>query len=205
MDARVKPGHDGFCNVLRPQHRPPQSSRPGEVALSVTAQAQPGRLVAMGAGGVGGSQALESADHAVDRLRRLSLVPRDGAREFRGRGDRRGDERAVRQHQSRPRGTAGYRSDLHERAASARRAGRLASDHVSDAIGRAGVGRHLFSERIEIRPAGLYRHLARSITHVSRRAAKDRAEPRRLAGAAGRPGAAGRQGRHRAQGTRRRR
>ena len=40
------------------------------------------------------------------------------------------DERAVRQHQGRPRGAARHRRDLHGGAARARRAGRLAADHV---------------------------------------------------------------------------
>ena len=45
----------------------------------------------------------------------------------------RGDERAVRQHQGRPRGAARHRPDLHVGAASSRRAGRLAADDVSHA------------------------------------------------------------------------
>ncbi len=60
------------------------------------------------------------ADPAVGRLRRLPLVPCDGAREFRGPRDRGGDERAVRQHQSRPRGAARHRPDLHGGAAPSR-------------------------------------------------------------------------------------
>ena len=96
---------------------------------------------------LGRGQAQQPADSAVGRLRRLPLVPRDGARELRGRRNREGDERAVRQHQSRSRGAARHRPDLHERAAFTGRAGRLAADHVSDAERRAGVGRHLFPQR----------------------------------------------------------
>ena len=44
------------------------------------------------------------AGPALDRLRGLPLVPRDGARVVRGPRDRRGDERALRQRQGRPRG-----------------------------------------------------------------------------------------------------
>ena len=159
----------------------------------------------MGAGGAGRGQAQQPADPALGRLCRLPLVPRDGARVVRGRADRARDERAVRQHQGRPRGAAGHRPDLHERAASAGRAGRLAADHVSDAQGRAGVGRHVFPEGVELRPAGLRRHAARGVAHVPRGAGQDRAEPRGAAGAAGRQSAAGRQGDHRAEGARRRR
>ena len=50
------------------------------------------------------------ADPALDRLLRLPLVPRHGARELRGPRHRRADERALRQHQGRSRGAAGPRS-----------------------------------------------------------------------------------------------
>ncbi len=70
---------------------------------------------------------------------------------------RRGHERALRQHQGRPGGAAGRRPCLHERAASAGRAGRLAAHHVPDAGGRAVLGRHLFPEGAALRPAGLRR------------------------------------------------
>ena len=80
-------------------------------------------------------QAPRKADLALGRICGLPLVPCDGARELRGRGDRARDERAVRQHQGRPRGAARHRPDLHERAASAGRAGRLAADDVPDAAG----------------------------------------------------------------------
>ena len=113
--------------------------------------AQPGRLVAWGPG-ARGSQARATADPALGRLRRLPLVPRDGARELRGRGDRARDERAVRQHQGRSRGAAGHRSDLHGGAACAGRAGRLAADHVPHARRRADVRRHLLAARAALGP-----------------------------------------------------
>ena len=49
---------------------------------------------------------------------------------FEDAGHRRGDERAVRQHQGRPRGAPRRRRHLHARAAHPRRAGRLAAHHV---------------------------------------------------------------------------
>ena len=77
------------------------------------------------------AQAHPQTDPALGRLRRLPLVPRHGARKLRGRSHRGDHERAVRQHQSRSRGAARHRPDLHERPAPPRRAGRLAADHVS--------------------------------------------------------------------------
>ena len=65
---------------------------------------------------------------AVGRLRRLPLVPRHGARVVRGRAGRRAAERALRQHQGRPRGAAGHRRGLHGRDDRADRARRLADD-----------------------------------------------------------------------------
>ena len=52
--------------------------------------------------------------------------------------------------------------------------------------GRAGLGRHLFSEDLALRPAGLRRRAARGRAAVPRGAGQDRAEPRRADGAAGR-------------------
>ena len=138
----------------------------------------------LGAGGVGGSQAHQQADSSLGRLCGLSLVPRDGARKFRGRRHRAGDERVVRQHQGRPRGAARHRSDLHGGAASSGRAGRLAADHVSDARRRADLGRHLFSQFVALRQTGFCRRAARSRAAVPRGAAEDRAQPRRADGAA---------------------
>ena len=102
----------------------------------------------------------------------------------------RGDERAVRQHQGRPRGAARHRSDLHGGAASSRRAGRLAADHVPHARRRADLGRHLFSQDVALRQTGLRRRAARGRAAVPRGAAEDRAKPRRADGAARRDGAA---------------
>ena len=120
--------------------------RPGDQPVSPAAQAQSGRLVALGTGRAGRGEAQQQADPALGRLCRLPLVPCDGARELRGRGDRGGDERAVRQHQGRSRGAPRHRSDLHVGAASARRARRLAADHVPHAGRRAVLGRHLFPQ-----------------------------------------------------------
>ena len=62
------------------------------------------------------ARARGQADPPLGRLQRLPLVPRDGARVVRERGDRGADERALRQRQGRPRGAARRRRALHGRA-----------------------------------------------------------------------------------------
>ena len=89
------------------------------------------------------AQARGQADLPLDRLLGLPLVPRDGARELRERGDRAADERALRQHQGRPRGAARPRRDLHEGRAGADRRGRLADERVPHARARAVLRRHV--------------------------------------------------------------
>ena len=86
-----------------------------------------------------GPEALERArargpaDPALGRLQRLPLVPRDGARVVRERGDGGADERALRQRQGRPRGAARRRRALHGRDRLDDRAGRLADDRLPHA------------------------------------------------------------------------
>ena len=72
----------------RTQHQRTKPPRARDLALSAAAPAQSGRLVAVGTGGAGRGAAQQQADPALGRLRRLPLVPRDGARELRGRRDR---------------------------------------------------------------------------------------------------------------------
>ena len=87
----------------------------------------PGRLVPVGRGGVRARPRGGQADPALDRLRRLPLVPRHGARVVRGRDDGGADERALRQRQGRSRGAARRRRALHgrgRRRSPARAAGR---------------------------------------------------------------------------------
>src|SRR5271165_3756305 len=98
----------------------------------------------MGRGGAGRGTRHRQADPAVGRLRHLPLVPRDGARKFRRRTDRRADEPAVRLDQGRPRGAARHRPFVYVGAAPARRAGRLAADDVPDIRRRPILGRNLF-------------------------------------------------------------
>ena len=97
------------------------------------------------------------ADPALDRLLGLPLVPRDGARVLRGRGHRRADERALRQHQGRSRGAPGPRRDLHGGDGGHEPgSGRLADDGVPDARAGALLRGHLLPAHGSLGPAGLH-------------------------------------------------
>ena len=128
---------------VRPEHKTNRLA--GETSPYLLQHAaQPGRLVSLGPGGAGEGQGREQADLPVDRLFGLPLVPRDGARELREPGDRGPDERALRQHQGRPRGAPRPRPDLHVGRAGDDRARRLADVGVPDARAQAVLRRHLF-------------------------------------------------------------
>ena len=88
---------------------------------------------AVGPRRAGASQAARSPHLPLDRLRRLPLVPRHGARIVRGRGDGRVAERTVRVDQGRPRGAARPRLDLHGRGPGDDRQRRLADVGLPDA------------------------------------------------------------------------
>ena len=105
-----------------------QPPRRGHQPVPAPARRQPGALAAVDARGAGRGGRAGRADPAVDRLRGLPLVSRDGPRVVRGRRRRRGDERGLRLHQGRPRGAARPRRGVHERHRRADRAGRLADD-----------------------------------------------------------------------------
>ncbi len=109
----------------------------------------------MGGGGARARPRRGPADPALDRLRRLPLVPRDGARVVRGRGDRRADERALRQRQGRPRGAARPGCGLHGGRRRALRPRRLADDRLPHPRGRAVLRRHLLPTCTPARPAEL--------------------------------------------------
>ena len=111
------------------------------------AQGQPRRLVPVGRRGARPRPRGGQADPRLDRLRRLPLVPRDGARVLRGPAGRRADERALRLHQGRPRGAPGRRRDLHGRGAGAHRPRRLAAQRLPHAGRRAVLRRHLLPAR----------------------------------------------------------
>ena len=94
------------------------------------------------------ARAERQADPALDRLFRLPLVPRDGARVLRGRGDGGGHEPPVRQRQGGPRGAARPRQGLPARAPDADAARRRLAAHDVPRARRphAVLRRHLLPE-----------------------------------------------------------
>src|SRR5712671_3657290 len=109
----------------------------------------------MGRGGPRTGAGGEQTDSALDRLLGVPLVPRDGARVVRERGDRARDERELRFDQGRSRGASRPRSDLHGRGAIADRARWMAAHDVSVTRWTAVLRRDLFSTGRSPGPAGL--------------------------------------------------
>src|SRR3954451_20209647 len=84
-----------------------EPSRERDEPVPPPARFESRRLVPVGRRGARSRAGGGPADPALDRLRRVPLVPRDGARVVREPDGRGADERALRLHQGRPRGTAG--------------------------------------------------------------------------------------------------
>ena len=99
--------------------------------------------------------AARRAGAGLDRLLLLPLVPRDGARVLRGRGDGGGDERALRVREGRPRGAPRRRRALHGGRAGDDRSRRLAAQRVPHARADPVLRRHLLPARAASRDAGL--------------------------------------------------
>ncbi len=130
----------------------------------------------MGRARAGSGARAGSPDPALDRLLRLPLVPRDGARVVRGRGDRAADERAVRVHQARPRGAPGHRLDLHGGLPGDDRRGWLAAERLHHAGAGPDLHRHLLPARVAHGHAELARSARGGGAGVGREARRD---PRR--------------------------
>ena len=131
-----------------------ESTRRRVERLPAAAHAQPRRLVSLGsAEALDAGAAQRQAAARLDRLQRLPLVPRDGARVVRGRRDRGADERALRQHQGRSRRATGPRPDLHGHRDAADRPRRLAAHGLLHARRHALLRRHLLPARAAPRPA----------------------------------------------------
>ncbi len=159
---------------LARRRRPIFCSTPGTRCIGALERRRSGR-----------GQAARLPDPAVDRLRRLPLVPRDGARVVRERRDGSSHERAVRQHQSRSRRAAGHRPHLYDRAPCAGPAGRLAAHHVPVARRQADDRRDLLAARAALWPAlvpaGSPIDRFR-MAHAARSDGKPRPDPRRPSG-----------------------
>jgi hypothetical protein len=138
---------------------------------------------------VGRSRAREGACRRqaaarVDRLQRLSLVPRDGARVVRGRRHRRAAESALRAREGRSRGAARRRSHLHGFRGAHERPWRLAADGVLHAGRETVLRRHLFPARTASRLAVVPRSadVARPrLEHAARRGRAERERRRHAA------------------------
>src|ERR1700689_4221931 len=76
----------------RNDHESRKPSRARNESVFAPAQEKSRRVVAVGTTSAGGSKANRQTNTTLGRLRSLPLVPRDGARKFRGRRHRRGDE-----------------------------------------------------------------------------------------------------------------
>jgi hypothetical protein len=179
--------HDARCS-------PPisQSADARDQSLSAAAREQPGGLVSVGRRSARRGKAGRQTDFSVDRLQRVPLVPRDGARELRGRNHRRSDERTVHQHQGRSGGASRSRPDLHERRAVDDPPRRLADVGVSDPRSEAVLRRDLLASGIADGDARLSGHRdqgSRSVDAAAGRTAaqRRRADRRRPAGG-GSPG-----------------
>ena len=130
LTPRASDRGDRLAATERRPDRPAEPTRERDQSLPAAARAQPGRLVPVGRRGAAQGRGRGQADLPVDRVRRLPLVPRDGARVVRGRRDGRAHERALRLDQGRPRGAPRPRRHLHGRRAGddrARAAGRCRS------------------------------------------------------------------------------
>ena len=141
--------------VLHDKRETREPPRARDQPLPAPARPQPGRLVPVGRGGAGPRARGGQADLPVDRLLGLPLVPRDGARVVRERRHRGAHERALRQHQGRPRGATRPGRDLHGRDPASDPAGRLAELGLPDARHEAVLRRHLFPARRAIRTSWL--------------------------------------------------
>ena len=109
----------------------------------------------MGRGGARPCAGRGPADPALDRLLGLPLVPRDGARVVRGRSHGPAHERALRQREGRPRGTARPRLGLHGRGRHPDRPRRLADDRLPHPRGRAVLRGDVLPAGTASRPAEL--------------------------------------------------
>ena len=106
-----------------------------------------------GAEALAEAQAARLPDPALDRLRRLPLVPRDGARIVRGRRHRGADERLFVNVKVDREERPDIDHHLHGGAACDGRARRLAADDVPDARRRADLRRHLLAADAALGPA----------------------------------------------------
>ena len=95
-----------LCRLSVTKRAPRVSNRDGTARAATPRQGRPRGLVPVGPRGARAAQDGGPPILLCDRLLRLPLVPRDGARVVRGRATAAVHERALRVHQGRPRGAA---------------------------------------------------------------------------------------------------
>ena len=149
--------HGGFCDAanheLWTSAEPPRRRKPRRTSSSTSTTPSTGTRGAPRRSRR--ARRRGQADLPLRRLQHLLLVPRHGAAELRERSGRGGDERAVRQHQGRPRGAAGRRPALHDGGAGADAARRVADERVAHAGPAAVLRRHVLPADRPARPAGV--------------------------------------------------
>src|SRR3954451_322522 len=126
-----------------------------DLAVPAPAPGEPRRLAALGRRGAAPGARPRPPAARLDRLQRVPLVPRDGARVLRGSRDRRADERALRVRQGRPRGAARRRRGLHGGRAGDDRPGRLAAQRLLHPRAGAVLRRDVLPARAPPRDAEL--------------------------------------------------
>ncbi len=119
----------------------------GDLAVSAPARREPRRLAALGTAGAGARRRGGQAAARLDRVLRLPLVPRDGARVLRGPGHGQGDERELHLREGRPRGATRRRRALHGGRAEHDRTWRLAPERLPHARAGPLLRRNLFPAR----------------------------------------------------------
>ena len=175
--------------VWPPPHEPAlERAQP----LSPPARPQPRGLVPLGRRGLCQGPNRREAHLPVDRLLDLPLVPCDGARVVREPRRRARAQRALRLHQSGPRGAPGRGSRLHDLRAGHDRLRRLADERLAHARSEAVLWRHLFSAVLEVEPSGLHSDPGRDREGLGRRTAEGTRVGREPDGAASGQPATGR-------------
>ncbi len=173
-------------------HTRAQQTRRGGEPVSARPRRESGELAALGGGDPGGGPRAGQADLSVGGLRRLSLVSRDGGREFRRRGGRGGAQRGVRPDKGRPRGATRHRQHLPDSLPACQRPGWLAAIGVAHPGGGAVPGRHLLSAGATPRDAWLSGPAGGHRGGLERpRGAREDGEPRRTVDGDGRGGTRG--------------
>ena len=188
LSARL--GDDHCARIAEGESTCDQPAGRRHLAVPPPARREPRRLVGVGRRRVRRGARAQRPGAAERGVRRVPLVPRDGPRVLRGRADRGVHERALRQHQGRPRGATGRGRGLHGRHPGDDRARRLADDLRArprgDAVLRGDLLPGPAAARQPELPAGA-RGAGRGLARPRRRGAAGRRRHPRAPARPGRP------------------